>query len=110
MVVSKSMASEWTTEKVDVSGFDMGTIQAVWTGANTAKAKLVPQMSVDGVNWLNLFSDSSIKKADTAAGTLSYTLSTVEYPWLRCCFDNVNNTAGTITIYAFLKRRWSPNR
>ena len=104
------MATEWQTERVDVSGFDMGTIQAVWTGANSTKAKVMPQMSVDGINWLNLFQDNSVKKTTSSDGTLSYTMVSVEYPWLRVCFDNVNNSAGTITIYAFLKRRWSPNR
>jgi hypothetical protein len=104
------MTSEWATEKIDVYGYDMGTIQAVWAGANTSKGKIQPQMTVDGINWLNLFPDTAVQKVTSGSGTLAYNLDNIHYRQLRVCFNPVNNTAGTLTIYAFLKRHWSPNR
>lgn len=110
--LDRSMAADFATPAHSVAAFDMGSIQAVWVGAAPSlilPAKLQVEASIDGLNWCNVFPDAFTKKVSLAAGCVMYTLQNVEYKWMRCLFERRSNTGGTMTIYAFLKRRRANN-
>lgn len=109
---TKTMAADFETEKHDVSVFDMGSIQCSWSGVSvslTSKAKIIPQASVDGVNWCGIYPDTAIKKVDVASGCCMYLLPSIEFRYLRVKFEKNSNSGGTIDIISFVKRRRSNN-
>lgn len=103
-----SMAADALSAVMDVRFFDMGSIQCVWSGANASTARFVPQASNDGVNWCDLISESQSKRAIDAAGCCLYVFSNFEFEYLRLSLIAKTNTAGTLTVFAFAKRRRHP--
>jgi len=104
-----SMASDFATIAHNSAVFDMGAIQAKWTGANTTAALVIPEASVDGENWCSIYRDADQKKIDKPSGCLIYSIDNITWRFTRVRFEHKTNTAGTITIYSFLKRRRANN-
>jgi hypothetical protein len=105
MAQDVSIASDFSTNALPVNNFDMGSIQAVWTGATTTKAKVIPEASIDGVNWCAIFPDVAVKRMDSASGCLMYELTSLGYQYLRVRVDHQTNAGGTVVIHVFVKRR-----
>lgn len=105
LATSVSMASDFNSFEHDVRFFDMGSLQAVWVGANATTAQIIPQASLDKVNWCNLASGTNIKTVNAASGCCIYTFPSIEYKYFRVKFVANSNSAGTISFYTFMKRR-----
>lgn len=103
-----SMAADALSAVMDVRFFDMGSIQCVWTGSNSTSARMVPQASNDGVNWCDLIAQNTSKRTSDADGCCLYVFSNFEFEYLRLSFVANSNTAGSLTVYAFAKRRRHP--
>jgi len=102
---SASMAADFGSFPQEVKYFDMGSVQMTWTGADAATGTFTPQASVDGVNWCDLASGTAIKKTTVGNGCCMYTFGSIEYAWFRIYFKANSNTAGTVVISTFMKRR-----
>jgi hypothetical protein len=100
-----SMASDFQSFAQEVKFFDMGSVQMTWTGADSTTGTFVPQASVDGINWCDLASGTTLKKTSVGAGCCMYIFSSIEYPWFRVSFTKNSNTSGTVVIRTFMKRR-----
>ena len=110
LVESQSMAADFVTIPHRAETFDMGSMQAVWVGANATTGTIIPEASIDGVNWCALVPDVAQKKTNpAAAGCCMYEFPTIGFPYIRARFVRNTVNAGTITIYSFLKRRRANN-
>jgi len=107
--VGASIAADFVTIEHDVRFFDMGSCQFIWSGANATTAQIIPQASLDKVNWCNLASGTTIKKVDAASGCQLYTFPTIEFTWFRVKFVANTNSAGVATVKTCMKRRRSPS-
>lgn len=108
----QSMAADFTTNYHDLRTFDIMSLQFVWTNANgttLGPAKVWVEGSLDGVNWCNVFPDTSVKRVTSANGCLMYTFDAVGWIYQRVFFEHRACTQGTCTIYSFGKRRRSNN-
>ena len=103
------MTADFGTNALPVHNYDMGSIQAVWTGATTSTAKVIPEASIDGQNWCAIFPDVAIKRVTAGDACLMYELTSLGYRFLRVRFDKGTNAGGTITLHFFVKRRRANN-
>jgi hypothetical protein len=99
-----SIGASFNSAYQDVKYHNRGAIQGVWTGADAVDALVVPQASLDKVNWCDLASGSLIKKIDAATGNLMYEFTDMGYSYWRIRFDAASNTTGTIQVLTVLKR------
>ena len=110
LVKNQPMSADFVTIPHRAETFDMGSMQAVWVGANATTGTIIPEASIDGVNWCVIVPDVAQKKTTpAAAGCCMYEFPTIGYPYIRARFTRGTVSAGTITIYSFLKRRRSNN-
>lgn len=91
----------------EIRYFDLGSLQCVWTGADTSAAQIIPQASNDRVNWCDLVSGTTIKKTSVGSGCCMYFFNDTPSAWFRWSFVGNGNTTGTITGYAIFKKRIS---
>lgn len=99
------MAADFVSPDMEVKYHDMCGIQFAWTGANAVTAELIPQASLDRVNWCDLATGTTVKKVDDTAGCQIYSIEPVTFGWLRVKFVANSNTTGTITTLVLAKRR-----
>lgn len=99
-----SIGSSFNSASQDVRYHNRGAIQANWTGADATDALIVPQASLDNVNWCDLASGSTIKKVDAASGCQMYEFTDIGYSYWRIRFDAASNTTGTMSVITVLKR------
>ena len=99
-----SIGASFNSQPQDVRYHNRGAIQAIWTGADATDALIVPQASLDKVNWCDLASGSNIKKVDAPSGNAMYEFTDIGYSYWRIRFDAVSNTTGTMQVYSVLKR------
>lgn len=106
-----AMSADAATEKLDIHAFDCGGMVIVWSGANATinPALLVPQFSIDGVNWCNYIPESSAQKTDKPAGSKMYEFSTFCFKYVRLRFLKKSNSTGTMSVTVYAKR-WYKNR
>jgi hypothetical protein len=105
-----SMAADFATIPHRSETFDLGSMQAIWTGGNSKTGTIIPEASIDGINWCALVPDVAQKKTNpAAAGCCMYEFPTIGYPYIRARFVSNSVTTGTITIISFLKRRRANN-
>jgi hypothetical protein len=112
MIDSQAMTANFVTDKFDIAPWDHGSMQMVWTGATapvTGKATLIPQASVDGINWCNLVSTTSAKTVDAASGCQLYMFQFFGFPYIRFSFTKNSESSGSITVYLYTTRHWGRN-
>ena len=108
LIIDQPMTADFSTISFDMQFFDMLSIQAVWVGANKTTAKIIPQSSIDNINWCNLVSESDAKRVDAAAGCQMYGFDIYPHPRFRVFFEKKTNSTGTISIHVFAKRQRVP--
>ena len=104
VVPGTSIAANFFSPSQDVRFHDRGAIQAIWTGADATDAEIVPQASVNNINWCDLASGTLIKKVDDVSGDQLYEFTDIGYSYWRIKFVANTNTTGTIEIITVLKR------
>jgi len=105
VAVGQSLNGDFNSAAMEVIGFDMAAIQAVWSGANGVKGKIVPQASLDNVNWCDMVAISDSRLVNAATGCLMYAFDFIPYDFLRVAFIANGNTAGTMTVTIRAKKR-----
>ena len=100
----QSIGSDFNSPSQDVRYHNRGAIQAIWSGADATDAEIIPQASLDNINWCDLASGSLIKKVDAASGCQLYEVTDIGYSYWRVKFTANANTTGTIKIITVLKR------
>lgn len=101
---SRSLSSDFDSFAQEILYFDRGSVQFIWSGANSATAEIIPQASNDGVNWCDLASGTNIQKITVGSGCRMYNLPDLNYKWFRVSFSANSNTAGTASILTIMKR------
>lgn len=99
-----TMDADFTSAVHDVYGFDCGGVQFSWTGADKTTARVIPQVSIDGVNYCDYLAEADSKRVDAAAGCGMYEIQKICFRHLRVRFLRKTNTAGTIIIKTYAKR------
>jgi hypothetical protein len=112
LITAEAMTADFVTKPYFVAPWDHGSLQLVWSGATvplTGKATLIPQASVDGINWCNLVSSSSAKTVDEVSACQLYMLQFFGYPWFRFKFTKNSESTGTLTAYLYVTRSHGRN-
>lgn len=104
VVAGTSIGASFDSPWRDVRYHNRGAIQAIWSGADATDAELIPQASLDTVNWCDLASGTNLKKVDAASGCQLYEFTDIGYAYWRLKFDAKTNTTGTIHVIFILKR------
>lgn len=104
VVAGTSMAAAFNSPWIDVRYHNRGALQMVWTGADAVDAILVPQASLNKVDWCDLASGSLIEKVDEPAANAMYEFTDMGFSYFRLRFDPASNTAGTMQAIIILKR------
>lgn len=102
---NRAMSADFFSADMEVKYHDMCGIQFVWAGADAVTGEVIPQASLDRVNWCDLATGTAIKKVDAATGCQIYSIEPVTFAWLRIKFKANTNTTGTITTFVLAKRR-----
>ena len=101
--LNQSMAADFTIAGLDVLYFDMGALQAVWTGSDSTDGILVVQTSLDNINWCDE-SGSSVT-ITSAAENQMYNITSYGQRYVRFKWTAGATTAGTINFRSVLKVR-----
>lgn len=101
--LDQSMAADFTTEGLDVLYFDMGALQAVWTGTDSTTGILLVQTSLDNVNWCDE-SGSALTITESAENQM-YNVTSYGQRYVRLKWTAGDATAGTINFRSVLKVR-----
>lgn len=104
VVPGTSIGASFNSPWQDVRFHNRGAIQAVWTGADAVDALIIPQASLDTINWCDLASGSLIKKVDQPAANAMYEFTDIGFSYWRIRFDAASNTTGTMSVITILKR------
>ena len=104
LLVPTSMAADFTSPWQEVLYHNRGAIQAIWSGADATDAQVIPQASLDTVNWCDLATGASIEQISAAAGCLMYEFTDIGYSYWRIKFVANANTTGTIEVKTVIKR------
>lgn len=104
VATSVSMAADFTSAVQEIWAFDCGGVQFDWAGADATTARVIPEMSIDGVNYCDYISEANSKKVDAAAGCGMYEIQKICFRYMRVRFLHKTNTTGTITIRGYAKR------
>ncbi len=104
IAVDNSMAGDFISAVQDVWAFDCGGVQFSWTGADKTTARVIPQVSIDGVNYCDYISENDSKRIDEAAGCGMYEIQKICFRYLRVRFLAKTNTTGVITVKGYAKR------
>lgn len=99
-----SMGADFFSAVHDVYGFECGGVQFAWVGADKTTARVIPQVSIDGVNYCDYLSEADSKRVDGAAGCGMYEIQKICFRHLRVRFLKKTNATGTITIKTYAKR------
>lgn len=99
-----SISADFDSPKQDVRFHNRGAIQAVWTGADATDASIIPEASLDTINWCALASGTNVKKVDAASGCQIYEFTDIGYAYWRIKFVANANTTGTIEVRTIIKR------
>lgn len=99
-----SLGSDFDSPSQVVKYHNRGAIQAIWSGADAVTAEIIPQASINNIDWCNLASGTTIKKVDGATGCQLYEFTDIGYAYWRIRFLAKTNTTGTIEIITLLKR------
>jgi hypothetical protein len=105
IATNHTMAANFTSFEHDLTYFDMGSVQIIWAGADSASGTFTPQASLDQVNWCDLATGTTVKKISVGSGCCMYIFSNIEFSWFRMSFTANSNTTGTVTIKTLMKRR-----
>lgn len=104
IATSQSMAADFTSKVHEIRAFDCGSVQYTWTGANTTTAKVIPQLSNDGVNFCDYIGENDANRIDDVAGCGVYEIQKICLKYFRIRFVANTNTAGTLTVRSYVKR------
>ena len=104
VVAGRSIGADFNSPSQDVRYHNRGALQAIWTGADATDGELIPQASLDKVNWCNLASGTTLKKVDDVSGNQIYEFTDIGYSYWRLQFLAKTNTTGTIEVISVLKR------
>lgn len=104
VVAGTSIGASFNSPAQDLRFHNRGSIQAIWTGADATDALIVPQASLDKINWCDLVGGTDIEKVDSAAGNKMYEFTDIGFSYWRIRFDAVSNTTGTMKVLTVLKR------
>lgn len=102
---SKSLASDFVSAPQETQGHDMGSMQIVWSEADTTDGIFIPQVSNDKVNWSNFIEDYQATPICADLGSMFYDFPDITFRWWRIAFIANTTTTGSCTITGFLKRR-----
>lgn len=104
--LNQSLAADFEGYPIDVSGFDIGSIQIIWSGADATDGEFYPQGSNDKKNWCNLVKATQVEKTANPACNVLYEITDISFHYLRINYVANNVSAGTISqILYHLKRR-----
>lgn len=105
LAAAQSMGADFVTPVHEVTFFDMGSIHIQWTGADATTGVFLPQASVNGTCWCNLLAEAVAKRADGPSGCQLYIFPSYEFKYVRLKYKASTNTAGTVNVISFAKRR-----
>ena len=101
--IDQSMAANFVTVGLDVLYFDMGALQAVWTGTDSTTGILQVETSLDNVNWC-AESGSALTITDAAENQM-YNITSYGQRFVRLIWAVGDATAGTMNFRSVLKVR-----
>ena len=101
--LDQSMAANFFTAALDVLYFDMGALQAVWTGTDSTTGILSVQTSLDDINWCD--ESGSALTITEAAENQMYNVTSYGQRYVRLKWAVGDATAGTINFRSVLKVR-----
>lgn len=107
-----SMSADFYTPIAFVGVFDMGSIQAWWTGTSPSvlnPGRLNVEASLDKEHWCRVYPDSYTKKISEADGCIMYTLQNVEFKYIRLHYEARSGFGGSMSILSYMKRRRANN-
>lgn len=104
------MAADFSTNHMEIEGFDCGSMVLDWTGANATTALFIPQFSNDLICWCDYVAEADAQKVGGAAGCKMYEFSTFCFRFLRLKFLRKTNSAGSFSTLAYAKRFWGRNQ
>lgn len=107
-----SMSVDFYTPVAFVGVFDMGTIQAWWSGHSPSvlsPSRVNVEASLDKVHWCRVYPDSYTKKISESEGCIMYTLQNVEFKYLRIHYEARSGFGGSMSILSYMKRRRANN-
>jgi len=96
-----------TSIAIDISTYDMGSLQFCFSGADTKKGKFIVEVSNNGVGWCSPFPDSLTKTTQTTDGCVLYDMPNLTTNWIRARYTSGTNSTGLFTAVLFVKRRRS---
>lgn len=102
---SEPLSANFYSAFQEVQFFDMGSIQMIWSGADTTDGVFIPQGSNDKENWADIVSSADASNICAAEGSILYDFPDLTYRWWRIKFEANTTTTGTVSILAFVKRR-----
>lgn len=101
--IDQSMAADFTTEGLDVLYFDMGALQAIWTGTDSTTGVLTLETSLNNVDWC-LESGSALTISEAACNQM-YNITSYGQRYVRLKWVAGDATAGTMNFRSVLKVR-----
>ena len=107
-----SMSTDFYTPVAFVGVFDMGSIQAWWSGHTPSvlsPSRVNVEASLDKVHWCRVYPDSYTKKISENEGCIMYTLQNVEFKYLRIAYEARSGYGGSMSILSYMKRRRANN-
>jgi hypothetical protein len=97
------MSASFNTPSIDVLYFDMGALQAVWTGTDSTTGILTVETSLDDVNWC-AEGGSALTIAEAACNQI-YNITSYGQRYVRLAWIVGDATAGVINFRSTLKVR-----
>ena len=107
-----SMSSDFYTPIAFVGVFDMGSIQAWWSGhvpSVLSPSRVHVEASLDKEHWCRVYPETYTKKISESEGCIMYTLQNVEFKFLRLHYEARSGFGGTINMLSYMKRRRANN-
>jgi len=101
--IAQSMAASFTTLGIDVLYFDMGALQAVWTGTDSTTGVLSLETSLDNINWCEE-SGSQVTVTEPACNQM-YNITSYGQRYVRLKWTVGDATAGVMDFRSVLKVR-----
>ncbi len=112
LVEEASMGADFYSPAIFVGVFDMGSIQAWWSGTSPSvlnPARVNVEASNDKLHWCRVYPDSATKKISDASGCIMYTMQNVEFKYARLHFEARSGSGGSMTAISYMKRRRANN-
>lgn len=94
-----SLAADFESAPIDVSGFSQGNIHIIWTGAVGTDGAAKIQASADGQNWNDYGSDRTVLTIDEAENIQLFLITVFGGRFIRLKYTANTMSAGTAQMF-----------